>query len=107
MRTRPYSTISREVARLLGLRVREARIERRMRVEELAERVGCSHVTIRKVERGELTVGLGVALEAAFIVGVPLFSPEPDRRRVELRRVEDRLALLPKAARELAFDDDF
>jgi len=29
---------------------------------------------MRKVERGDLTVGLGVAFEAAAVLGVPLFS---------------------------------
>lgn len=95
-------------ARLLGSRIRLARRERRWTLEQLAERVGVTRVTMRKVERGDLTVGLGVAFEAAAVVGVPLFHHDADRRRLEARHVDDRLALLPQAVREpTEVDDDF
>lgn len=71
-----------------------------MTLDELAERVGVDARTIRKVERGDVTVGLGVALEAAAILGVPLFGDDPDRRRVEAARIDDRLALLPHTVRK-------
>jgi transcriptional regulator with XRE-family HTH domain len=107
-RPRTYSPLTEEAARLLGERVRLARRERRWTVEELAERVGVAHVTISKVERGDLTVALGTALEAAVIVGVVLFDSDPSRRAIEAGRVADRLALLPKAVRSPALvDDDF
>lgn len=54
---------------------------------------------MRKVERGDLTVGLGVAFEAATILGVPLFSEDPTIRRLEAARVDERLAVLPQAVR--------
>jgi transcriptional regulator with XRE-family HTH domain len=107
-RVRTYSPVTRDAARLLGARVRLARRERRWTIQELAERVGVSHVTMRKIERGDLTVALGVALEAATIVGVPLFHVDRDRRRLEARHVDDRLALLPQAVRKpTEIDDDF
>lgn len=96
---RTYSPQAVEAARLLGNRIRLARIERRWTLEELAERVGINHVTMRKVERGDPTVGLGAAFEAAVLVGVPLFHADPERRLLEARDVEARLALLPKRAR--------
>jgi len=97
-----------EAARLLGARIRLARGERRWTLQELAERVGVTHVTMRKVERGELTVTLGVAFEAAAVVGVPLFHEEPSRRALEAGRVDDRLAVLPQLVRKPAeVDDDF
>ncbi|MEQ9860538.1 helix-turn-helix domain-containing protein [Pectobacterium cacticida] len=40
--TRTYSRYSRDAARLLGLMIRTARIERKLTVEELAERAGVS-----------------------------------------------------------------
>lgn len=108
-RPRTYSPETVEAARLLGGRIRLARLERRWTLEELAERVGVNHNTMRKVERGELTVGLGPAFEAAVLVGVPLFHEDPDRRRLETRDVQTRLALVPKRARRpvSAVDDDF
>jgi transcriptional regulator with XRE-family HTH domain len=106
--SRVYSRVTVEAARLLGARVRLARRERRWTVAELAERVGVSHVTISKVERGDLTVGLGVAFEAAWVVGVPLFHEDPSRRALERERVADRLAVLPQVVRApVEIDDDF
>jgi transcriptional regulator with XRE-family HTH domain len=97
-----------QAARLLGARVRLARRERRWTVEELAERVGVTHVTMRKVERGDLTVGLGVAFEAAAVLGVPLFHEDPARRTLEAGRVDDRLAVLPALVRKpTEVHDDF
>jgi transcriptional regulator with XRE-family HTH domain len=107
-RIRTYSPLTVEAARLLGARVRVARRERRWTVQELADRVGVSHVTMSKVEHGDLTVALGVAFEAAAVVGVPLFHAERSRRQLERGRVEDRLAVLPAHVRSPAeVDDDF
>ena len=55
----------------------------------------------QKIERGEPTVGLGVTFEAATIVGVPLFDEDVPRLERELRRVNDRLSLLPKAVHKV------
>ena len=108
MAKRAYLPLTREAARLLGNSVDLARRERGWSVEELAERVGVTHVTIRKLERGDLGVALGTALEAAAIVGVPLFGEDPALRRLEARRVQERLALLPQRVRRRArVDDDF
>ena len=77
---RTYSPLTMEAARLLGARIRAARRERRWTVDELAERVGVAHPTIRKIERGDPTVGLGPAFEAAALLGIPLFGDDPGRR---------------------------
>ncbi len=105
---RTYSPMTIEAARLLGARVRLARRERHWTLQELADRVGITRVTMGKVERGDLTVGLGVALEAAAVVGVPLFHEDRSRRLLEASRVDDRLALLPQSVRPLPeVSDDF
>jgi transcriptional regulator with XRE-family HTH domain len=107
-RTRTYSPVTVEAARLLGARVRLARRERRWTLQELADRVGVTHVTMGKVERGDLTVGLGVAFEAAAVLGVPLFHEDRSRRSLEVGRVDDRLAVLPQLVRKpVEVDDDF
>jgi transcriptional regulator with XRE-family HTH domain len=107
-RTRTYSPVTVQAAKLLGARVRLARRERRWTLQELAERVGVTHVTMRKVERGDLTVALGLAFEAAAVLGVPLFHEDPSRRMLEAGRVDDRLAVLPALVRRRAeIDDDF
>jgi transcriptional regulator with XRE-family HTH domain len=107
-RLRTFSPVTVEAASLLGARVRLARRERRWTLRELADRVGVTEVTMRKVERGDLTVGLGVALEAAAVVGVPLFHEDRTRRSLEAGRVDDRLAVLPQSVRKpVELDDDF
>jgi transcriptional regulator with XRE-family HTH domain len=107
-RIRTYSPVTVDAALLLGARVQLARRERRWTLQELAERVGVTHSTMRKVERGDLTVALGVAFEAAAVLGVPLFHEDRARRSLEAARVDDRLALLPQLVRRpLEVDDDF
>ena len=92
---------------MLGRKVALARRERRWTMAEFAERVGVSVVTIRKVERGDPTVALGTALEAAAIAGVVLFHQDPRRRALEAEIVGTRLALLPASVRRGGVDDDF
>ena len=105
---RTYSPLTVEAARLLGARVRLARRERGWTLQELADRAGVTHPTMSKVERGDLSVRLGVAFEAAVLVGVPLFHEDRSRVWLESRHVEDRLALLPQLVRKPAdTDDDF
>ncbi len=96
-----------EAVRLLGSRVRLGRRERRWTVAELAARVGVSPVTIRKVERGDPTVALGTAFEAAALVGVALFHSDQIRRALEAEVVAVRLAVLPTVIRTGQVDDDF
>ena len=103
-----YSPLTLEAAKLLGSDVRLGRRQRRWTVAELAERVGVSEATMLKVEHGDPGVRLGIALEAAALVGVPLFGEDRSRRALEAARVEDRLALLPQRVRQpLEADDDF
>lgn len=93
--------------RLLGGRIRLARTQRRMTVEELAERVGVTHTTVRRIERGSLSVKVGSAFEAASVLGVPLFDEDPGRVGLEARRLASDLALLPRRVRKPVVDDDF
>ncbi len=92
---------------LLGSRIRIARTRRHMTVEELAERVGVTHTTIRGIERGSLSVKVGVVFEAASVLGVALFDEDAARVGLEARRVASELALLPRRVRRPVVDDDF
>jgi len=99
-RTRAYSRTVRQATELLGSQVREARVERRWTVRELAERAGISTSTLLKVEQGDPSVTLGVALDVATLVGVPLFDEDRAGLGAELARRRDRLTLLPQRVRE-------
>ncbi|HVD86139.1 MAG TPA: helix-turn-helix transcriptional regulator [Solirubrobacterales bacterium] len=108
IRPNNYSPRGLEAARLLGARIRLGRRERRWTMEELAERVGIGVVTMRKIEQGDPSVGLGPAFEAANLTGVALFHEDASRLSLEAARVEDRLAVLPRLVRKPTdVDDDF
>ncbi|MEA2191509.1 MAG: hypothetical protein QOI73_1630 [Solirubrobacteraceae bacterium] len=106
--SRTYHPRALEAARLLGAQVRAARLRRRMTLAELAERVGTTPPTLRKVENGDPSVGLGVAFQAAVLCGVPLFAEDRTTVSGEIGRVEQMLTLLPRRARPIDdVDDDF
>ena len=102
-----YSRTTLEVASLLGARVREGRLARRWTQNELADRIGVSSDTISKVEHGDPTVALGIALEAARLVGVPLFAQDDIRVSMDRDLTAARLALLPARARTRRVTNDF
>lgn len=105
-RIRSYSPLTREAAALLGARIQAARKERRWTLDELAERVGVTRPTIVKVERGDLSVGIGTVFEAAVLTGVTLFHDEPAGRARLSRETDLTLALLPEKIRRPRLDDD-
>ena len=98
-RRRLYSRETIEAAQLLGAQVALARRERRWSARELAERAGITQATLRKVERGDPTVSLGVAFEVATLVGVPLFHEDRTRLSLDLDRTRGRVAVLPQRVR--------
>lgn len=108
--TKPLmSPVATEALQVLAASVKTARLRRRWSINELAERVGVSHPTIMKVERADPTVAVGTVLEAAAVLGVPLFDPDPGVRARRLDRLTAELALLPRAGRHsnVAPDDDY
>jgi transcriptional regulator with XRE-family HTH domain len=108
-RARSYSPYAVEAARLLGAQIRLARGERRWSQQDLADRAGIAPDTLSKVERGDLSVGLGTAFETAALVGVPLFHEDRSRLSIDLDRVQARSALLPERVRNRKDEvkDDF
>lgn len=102
-----YSPQTMEALGLLGRLVRLARLQHRWTIAEVAERVGVSPTTIRKVETGDPSVALGTAFETAVLVGVNLFHSDRRRRAWESAHVNTLLALLPARTRRSRVDDDF
>lgn len=76
-----------------------ARRQRGWSAAELAERLGATRVTLGKIERGDPSVGLGLAFEAAALVGVPLFREDPGSLAADLTGAREKLALLPERVR--------
>jgi transcriptional regulator with XRE-family HTH domain len=107
-RTHAYSRTTTETARHVGDRVRLGRVDRRWTAQELADRLGVSRATIRKIESGDPTVGLGVAIEACVLVGAPLLAGDEERRPRDRGGDVARSAVAPQRVRARKdIDDDF
>jgi transcriptional regulator with XRE-family HTH domain len=77
--------------------------------DELAARLGTTRPTLRRIERGEPTVAIGLVFEAAVLCGVQLFSADPGELGRVAREANLRAALLPSSVRSprVTIDDDF
>jgi DNA-binding XRE family transcriptional regulator len=106
---RTYLRQTREAAALLGRLIRLGRKEHKMTEEDLSGRAGISRSTLQKIERGDPKCEIGLVFEVAFLVGVKLFGDEENTNlNLNISRVEDKLALLPKRIRRtVEVDDDF
>lgn len=109
MRERTYSRYTREAASLLAKEVQLGRKRRKWTEHELADRVGISRATLQKIEKGDLTVAIGLVFEVAALVGVTLFDEERTSLAAHIVRTDDKLALLPSAVRKRrkSVDDEF
>lgn len=108
--TRIYSRYAREAAVVIGQLIRIHRIERKMSVRDLAERVGVSRDMIQRIEKGDMRCGIGLVFEAAATVGVPLFSAENvNHLTLQNQTQQEKLNLLPKAIHRVKAElkDDF
>jgi transcriptional regulator with XRE-family HTH domain len=106
---RTYSRYSLEAAQLLGKQIQLGRKLNKLTAQDLADRAGISRGLLQRIEKGDPKCELGVALEAAALVGVKLFSSEDGSLTEPLKHIENSLALLPKSIRKSAqvIDDDF
>ena len=99
-RAHPYSPQTIDAVRVLGLEVARSRRARRWTETELAGRAGISAVTLRNIERGVPTVGIGTVFEVATILGINLFGADREEMSALVERGRYRLALLPSRVRE-------
>ena len=73
----------------LGQRVRDARVHRRLRQIDLAEKSGLSRSTIESIERGEASTSLGAYAHTLWVLGLDreidlLADPGLDREGIAL-----------------------
>ena len=109
MKDRTYSRYTREAVVLLGKQVRLGRKQRKWTEHELAERAGIARATLQKIEKGDVSVAIGLVFEVAALVGVRLFDQEASTLVSHIARTDDKLAVLPRSVRKpgKAVDDDF
>ncbi len=107
--TRTYSRYTYNAAALLGALIREARNERKLTAQELADRAGISRGLLQRIEKGNLKCEIGAVFEVATIVGIKLFDANERTLMKYLRQTKDKLTLLPKSVRKKTKEmrDDF
>ncbi len=108
-KARTYSRYTIEAAKLLGMRIKLGRKQRKWTEHELSERAGISRATLQKIEKGSMTCAIGLVFEVAMLAGVKLFETETVPLAMHIDMTSDKIALLPKAVRtgKKVVDDDF
>lgn len=109
--SRTYSYYTKEALTLFAGLIRAARIERKLSAHEAARRTGISRSMLQRIEKADPKCEIGAVFELASIVGVHLFDAELSSSKLasNIKRTEEKLALLPKKARKSKkiVDDDF
>lgn len=108
-RSHTLSPQARDALAVLGTDIAVARRARRWTMEDLAERVGTSIPTLRKIEHGNPTVAIGTVFETAAVLGIDLFGAAGNDLGSLLDRHRTGLVVLPARIRETQapVHDDF
>jgi len=107
--TRIYSKQTQNTVLVLSTAIAIARKEQGWSEALVAEKINVSRSTVQRLEKGDLTVGIGIYFEAAWAVGVKVFAPDDASLKQQLTHNKDILRLLPKAAQpsRKVIDDNF
>ena len=89
--------------------LRVGRKQRNLTLDEVADRLGVSTPTVRKMLDGSPSVAVGTYFEAAHLLGVALFDPDPNRFATIASRTAEVESLLPQRIRPQneVIDDNF
>jgi len=106
---RHYSRAAQQALTLLAQQIQLERKRQGMTEEDLASRVGVARSTLRKIEAGNPAVAIGLALETAAILGLPLFGEDSQKLAAHSTRLDEWLTLLPRSIRHKQgkVSDDF
>lgn len=97
-----------EAVKVLGAMVAVRRRELGATAAEVADRVGITRDTLRRIERGDPGVAIGTVFTAAVVLDVPLWDTTDRRELAARHRDLSRFsALLPSQVRRGRVDDDF
>ena len=98
-----------EILHLLGHNIRIARLRRKLRLEDLAERVGVSRFLIAGIEKGKSSTSIGAYVSALWVLGLSddmskIAEPDED---FEGKALEDIRAPKTAPKRKKVLDNDF
>lgn len=92
----------------LGRNIRTARLRRRWRLEEVAERMGVSRFTVADVERGKPGTSMAAYLGALWVLGLlDQMGEVADPDRDEEGKALEAARQPSQAPRRRRLDDDF
>ena len=105
----PLSRQTQLVLKTFANMIKLGRLNSNMSQQELAERLHVNPLTVAALEKGKSTVGIGIVLEAAIIVGVPLLTADLDQLNAQSRLIHQTLSLLPERVgrKTNRVDDEF
>lgn len=108
-RQRVYSRYAKEAVLLLGMQIRQARKQRHLSEQELADRGGISRATLQKIENGHKGSAIGLVFEVAAVLGLHLFDQDRSGILKHIEQTKNLLTLLPKRtySKTKQVDDDF
>ncbi|MFK8075212.1 MAG: helix-turn-helix transcriptional regulator [Granulosicoccus sp.] len=90
---RNYTEFTTESILLLGQMIKLARKQRGMSEVDLALQAGINRGTLNKIERGDLSISVGLFFEAATLVGLKLFDTDDKERLQEHRaRIAEKIS---------------
>jgi ribosome-binding protein aMBF1 (putative translation factor) len=107
---RSYSFDVKKTLAILADAIKVGRKQRGMSEQDLADRIGASRSTVRRIEKADPKCEIGVYLEAAHIVGITLIGDPLEKARLATS-VQATLQLLPKRiktqSKKVELKDDF
>ncbi len=109
VKQRAYTKYAQEAVLLLGKQIKLCRKQKTWSEQNLADRMGISRTTLKKIERGEMGSSIGLVFEAAALVGVNLFEQDRVPMTISIDQTDNKIALLPKrvVSETKVVDDDF
>lgn len=107
--SRTYSQYTREALELFAAWIREARLEKKMTAQELADRAGISRGLLQRIEKADPSCAIGSVFEVASILGLALFDSDEQALIDKRLASQSKIALMPKAIHKpkREVDDDF
>ncbi|MBE9548601.1 MAG: helix-turn-helix transcriptional regulator [Proteobacteria bacterium] len=108
-KTQAYSRYSAGAVQLMSSLIRVARKERKLTMQEIADRAGISRGLVQRIEKGDMKCSIGAVFEVAAILNIRLFDAEETSLSKHIRQNEDKLVLMPKSIRKKTrvVHDDF
>lgn len=103
------SRLTSQVLKTLGELIRVARTDRAHSQADLALRLRVTRQTVSAIERGDPTVAIGTVFEAAYLLGIPLFSHDKQQLSKWQAVLNEFSSLVPKRthSKKPKVSDDF